>query len=238
MKSFPFPDKIESREELTRDILFRKIQPEQKERISNEAWDIGVKAMQKLISEYPGKGIVEICQAKGLKIVHESKDSVAGNIRFFSEYYSGKKQIVLNDKSVKLWAQANKLKVRDAEELILSHEMFHHLECTELGLTSNIYKVPWIKIGNLEIGTCGIRALSEIGAHGFSRTYYDMTGRFPKEPFIASNDQDRDDDEPAVPKTNGKLRNYALNEADLRASQGFKAFTDNAFFRMLSGKKK
>jgi hypothetical protein len=63
---------------------------------------------------------------------------------------------------------------KTAANLILSHEFFHFLECTGLGLTSRMYQVPMIVIGPLKIGRTGIRALSEIGAHGFARTYYDL----------------------------------------------------------------
>lgn len=237
MRTFPFPDKMESQEELSRDILFYKIDPALKERITSRAWDIGVAAMEGLVREYPGKSIWDIIDAKGLKIVHEPKDNVAGNVRFFSEYYSGKKIIILYDKSVRLWARANRLRVRDAEELILSHEMFHHLECTELGPTSDIYQVPWIEIGVLSIGKCGIRALSEIGAHGFSRTYYDVTGRFPREPYDDP-EEIFDAAEQNMPAGNGRLKNHALNEHELLSSRGLRGLSDNVLFRMISGKKR
>ena len=36
------------------------------------------------------------------------------------------------------------------------------------------YQVPMLTIGRWKIGATGIRALSEIGAHAFARTYYEF----------------------------------------------------------------
>ena len=44
----------------------------------------------------------------------------------------------------------------------------------KLGLTSRDYQVPMISIGPLRLGKTGIRALSEIGAHGFAHTYHQL----------------------------------------------------------------
>ena len=73
-----------------------------------------------------------------------------------------------------LWAQQNKMTRMEAENLILSHEYYHFLEWNKLGLTSRDYQVPMISIGPLRLGKTGIRALSEIGAHGFAHTYHQL----------------------------------------------------------------
>jgi len=72
-----------------------------------------------------------------------------------------------------LLAVASGLPVAQAEELILAHEYFHCLECPKIGLTSKQYVVPTLKIGRLVLMTSGIRALSEIAAHGFARTFHE-----------------------------------------------------------------
>ncbi len=77
-------------------------------------------------------------------------------------------------KSIELWAKENSLDLRSAENLILSHEFYHFLEWTKLGLTSRLYQVPMIQLGKLKFGHTGIRALSEIGAHAFAGTYRDL----------------------------------------------------------------
>jgi hypothetical protein len=97
-----------------------------------------------------------------------------GNMRYFSDYLSGRRQIRLYSRSIALWAEQNQLDEPSARNLILSHEYYHFLECTSLGLTSRLYQVPMFVIGPLKIGRTGIRALSEIGAHAFARTYHTL----------------------------------------------------------------
>ena len=46
-----------------------------------------------------------------------------------------------------------------AQNVILSHEYFHFLEWTKLGLTSREYQVPMLKLGPLKLGKTGVRAL-------------------------------------------------------------------------------
>lgn len=177
MRTFPFPDKIMSREELPRDLLYEKIPQSELVRISDKAWETGVEAAQNVVEEYgTSKSIKEIAKISGLTIEWNSVDNVVGNVRYFSEYYSGRNRIILYAESISKWAKVNNMTVQEAEELILSHEYFHFLECTKLGLTSKQFMVPKIKIGTVTLGKSGIRALSEIGAHGFSRTFYELRG--------------------------------------------------------------
>ena len=107
-------------------------------------------------------------------MVERDIDFVSGNQRYFSDYVAGKNCITLYLRSVDLWAQQNKMTRMEAENLILSHEYYHFLEWNKLGLTSRDYQVPMISIGPLRLGKTGIRALSEIGAHGFAHTYHQL----------------------------------------------------------------
>lgn len=173
-KIFPFPDREQSKDELTRDLLYQKIPEEKINPIFEHAWNTGETAAKNLVSEYPGKSVYEIAKLLNLKIQKVDVDQVAGNIRYFSEYFSGRKTIYLYMKSIKKWAEANEMSLAKATELVLSHEIFHHLECTTLGLTSEQYKIPIIRIGRFAIGKSGVRALSEVGAHGFARTFYEL----------------------------------------------------------------
>lgn len=176
MRAFPFPDKLMSREELPRDLLYEKIPKWDIDRISDRAWETGAAAARELVKEYGcDKDMEDIARLAGLTVKRINKDNVAGNVRYFSEYYSGRSMIVLYQDSISKWAKMNMLSIQEAEELILSHEYYHFLECTKLGLTSKQYTVPTIRIGAITLGKSGIRALSEIGAHGFSRTFYELS---------------------------------------------------------------
>ena len=223
MRSYPFPDKESSREELKRDLLYEKIPKEDLNPISDKAWETGAAAALAILEVHPDKSIVDIAQAEGLKIKYESKDFIAGKIRYFSEYYSARKEIILYTEAIEKWAKFNKVKKEEAYELILAHEFFHHLECTKLGLTSKQYLVPRIRIGKLNIGKAGIRALSEIGAHGFAYTIY-------KERSIIKAGSGK-----SIPE----LSNHAMNDVVFAGQQkAKKIFVDNPVMRFLTGKTK
>ncbi len=181
MKAFPFPDQHESLEELKRDILYDKIPASDIQKICTKAWYTGTAAAENILKKHGTKSIKDIISLSALELEWSSKDNIAGNVRYFSEYYSGRNKIIIYEKSVRLWAKENKFTEKEAIDLILAHEYYHFLECTGLGLTSKQYLVPILKLGNLVIFKSGIRALSEIGAHGFSRRFFELTAGLPKE---------------------------------------------------------
>lgn len=181
MKAFPFPDQYESFEELKLDILYDKIPVCDIQEIHKKAWDTGSTAAEDILQKYNTKSIKDIISLSKLKLEWNPKDNVVGNVRYFSEYYSGQNKIIVYDKSVTLWAKENNFTKMEAVDLILSHEYYHFLECTKLGLTSKQYLVPTLKLGNLVILKSGIKALSEIGAHGFSRRFFELTVGLPME---------------------------------------------------------
>jgi len=171
-QKFPFPDFESAGKELSYDYCYNKIPAGDREKIVKAAWDKGSLAAAAIYERYRGeKDFFVITEKSGLVCQKADLDYIAGDRRYFSDYLSGKKLIRLFTKSIALWAKKNDLDEKTAANLILSHEYFHFLECTELGLTSRLYQVPMIILGPLKIGRTGIRALSEIGAHGFAYTY-------------------------------------------------------------------
>jgi len=226
VRAFPFPEKRASREELNRDLLYRKIPKEQCPAIADRAWETGAGAAREIHELYPGCSVEEIARLEGLRVRRVEKDNVAGQVRYFSEYYSGRKEIILYTPSIRLWARNNGLTPEEAQELILSHEVFHHLECARLGLTSEQYKVPAFRIGRWSFGKSSIRALSEIGAHAFSRTLYELRGKLPA--------QEKEKN------TAGRvLVNHAVNDMEFGArKKAERIFSDNPVMRMLGGKQR
>lgn len=175
MRTFPFPDRVESREELERDLLYERIPEEDRIRLCDLAWDRGVKAALELWKRYPEKGLLEIAAAEGVKVVRCPEERVNAAFRIFGEYSSGENEITLYLGAIEKWAGANALSMEEAEDLVLAHEFFHFLECTKLGETSKLFQVPTLRIGKWVLIKSGIRALSEIGAHGFSRACFEAT---------------------------------------------------------------
>jgi len=174
MRQFPFPDRITARSELAQDVLYKRIPEADHERICDEAWQFGVEAARSLLANYPNCNIAEIAEKDGLKIVRERIDKVSAGLRFFSEYFPKKNSIHMYLLSIRLFAKHNELTEEEAEELILAHEYFHYLEENQIGITSKRYTIPRISIGPINIGQTGIASLSEIAAHGFARTYWEM----------------------------------------------------------------
>jgi hypothetical protein len=175
--AFPFPDIGAAEKELSYDYCYEKIPPQDRGTIIRAAWERGGDAARDSFGKYRGEGdFFSIARQNGLTCQFIDQDYVIENRRYFSDYLSGKKLIRLFTRSIAYWAEKNNLDEKTAANLILSHEFFHFLECNGLGITSRIYQVPMIIIGPLKIGRTGIRALSEIGAHGFARTYYDLLG--------------------------------------------------------------
>lgn len=173
--AFPFPNMKLAEKELCYDPCYSKIPKDKCQTIAKEAWQVGEEAARNIFSEFDGLyDFFAICKRSKLIIELKGKDNVVGNQRYFSDYVSGKNTITLYEGSIKQWAKQNGMELREAENTILSHEYFHFLEWTKLGLTSRNYQVPMITIGKFNLGKTGIRALSEIGAHGFARTYFDL----------------------------------------------------------------
>lgn len=174
--TLPFPDKELAEQELAYDPCYNKIAEADKSRIVEQAWQKGVDAAHAVWKKYDGEtNFFVIAASSGLACERVAKDYVLGGQRYFSDYISGQNKINLYTGSIALWAKQNKLTQQQAENLILSHEYFHFLEWNTLGLTSKLYRVPMLQIGKIKLGKTGIRALSEIGAHAFARTYSAFT---------------------------------------------------------------
>ena len=100
MTLFPFPDRIQSREELKKDVLYNKIPEEDRVHICEMAWIRGVSTAQKILNKFPKQNIHQILTGERVKITTVSKDEVCGNIRIFGEFYSTKKEIVIYTESI------------------------------------------------------------------------------------------------------------------------------------------
>ena len=173
--AFPFPGHAAALQELCLDPVYPRIPAQDRGRVAAAAWEKGARAARQTFAREGGSYVFErICVGRGLAVVRRDIDCVHGDQRYFSDYVAGRSEITLYERSCALWAQQNGMDLARAENLILSHEFFHFLEWTELGLTSREYQVPMVAIGRLRLGKTGVRALSEIGAHGFARTYHEL----------------------------------------------------------------
>lgn len=173
--SFPFPGIELAQETLRCDPCINRIPRKKHAELVQMAWHKGNHTAMDTWHETSGQcDFVKIFQDHGISIAAIDKDQVIGGTRYFSEYLSGKNEVILYKKSISAWADHNYLDYECAKNMMLSHEYFHYLECNKIGLTSRDYLVPMLKIGPLSIGKTGIRALSEIGAYAFSIKYMEL----------------------------------------------------------------
>jgi len=173
--SLPFPDKNLAYKELTYDRCYSKIPEKDRQAVVEAAWKKGERTAQGVFESFKGSyDFLEIARKSGLVIEKKDIDYIVGNQRYFSDYISGRNLLILYLGSIGLWAEKNSLDLNTAVNVIVSHEFFHFLEWTSLGLTSRIYTVPLFCIGRIKLGKTGIRALSEIGAHAFAHTYFNL----------------------------------------------------------------
>ena len=184
--AFPFPGRELADAELSYDLCYHRIPVDDRSKIVEMAWQKGILAAEETFAECGGEqDFFKIAEQSQLKCNRIDRDYVTGGQRYFSDYISGQGIINLYTKSIAIWAEQNELSQQTAENLILSHEFFHFLEWTKLGLTSRQYQVPMLQLAGLKIGRTGIRALSEIGAHAFARTYYDLGKELSNEQVLS-----------------------------------------------------
>ncbi len=106
-----------------------------------------------------------------------------GARQIFSEFYKNRNEIILNKNCIiENFIRPNSEVLNTKEfdkikQLFLAHEMFHYLECfdKEVGVTFKQRKLLLKKIWKINYYV-GIRMLSEIGAHSFSRHLVNFQG--------------------------------------------------------------
>ena len=175
INKFPLPIKENALFDLKQDPCIAKIKESDYERIIDTAWTKGTEValeMKEVLGD--DRNFSKILHERGLKVMEQDKDYIIGKTRYFSEYISGKNEIYLYSKSILIWAMENNLTYEEAKNYILAHEFYHFLEWTKIGMTSKLYTVPLITIGECRIGRTGIRAKSEIAANAFVHTIFEM----------------------------------------------------------------
>lgn len=175
MKHYPFPNKENSMQELREDYVFSKIEPNEVERIFEEAWAVGEEQARRFLAGHRQETRLvmrEILEDKGVTVLVQDVDYVLGKRRYFCEFLSGRNQLKIYKKSVELWCEENGFGYEEGLNVILCHEYFHYLEWNEIGMASRIYQVPILKLGPLKIGKTGVPSLSEIGANAFASVCY------------------------------------------------------------------
>lgn len=172
--------------ELKRDAIFSRIPPERYEELISFGWHTGEAAAQEFIKKTGTSIPSEMASRLNLQVKSENWDSGQSNVRVYSEYEDKIGRITLHPNVISAGMKAAESHGFDqvktyaaARELFLAHEIFHYLECRELGLTFQKKKIVTFRLGPVKI-TSGMRALSEIAAHAFTKTLYELNHGYPE----------------------------------------------------------
>ncbi len=176
----PFDSESLARRELRRDRLFAHLTQEQQEFFIASALAIGREQAARFAGEEPDA----LAAALGVRVVELAGENVVAGASVFAEYDGGTRCITLYRAGIASLAaqftpslptaEASRL----ARNLLLAHELFHHLEAT--CLPPGLLSVPLVEIpvcGGLwrvkrRVGRC-----REIAAHGFAGALCDNRRR-------------------------------------------------------------
>lgn len=167
--------------ELKYDIEYRYIPDDEKDELIDFAWEKGEKIAISYKKKFPDVSAEALAEKLDIKIVIKEN----GPELIFSEYYSNRKVIILYKNSIiKNFISQNKESLSSLEffhvkNIFIMHEIFHHLEChePEIGLTYLQRKVMIFSLGPFK-RKVGLKSLSEIAAHSFTRRFLDIKERY------------------------------------------------------------
>lgn len=168
------PDDIRNIKLLKADPLYKKLARDQQESAIKKAKQLGEKASQWLKDNYNGYSISEIIDLFNIQVIYDNTS--CSEIVPYSIYRIKNQTIILYVNSIEeavdeLAKQSNFKTYKDLYtnviNIILYHELFHHLEHVKYGSASRLIKATTFNLGIFKFKS-GIRALSEIGAHTFT----------------------------------------------------------------------
>lgn len=161
--------------ELKRDVVFGRIPSERYQELIDFGWETGESAARSLAARLKTTLPSEMAQKLNLSILSEDWEEGRSSVKVYSEYEDRFGRITLHPNIIREGLERLNKKgfcfvenYEAARELFLAHEIFHFMECRELGLTSRKKEIVTLKIGRLKICS-GVRALGEIAAHAFTR---------------------------------------------------------------------
>ena len=106
-------------QELTYDVCYAKILPQDRASIVERAWRKGEQAARDIFVKYGGEtDFFKIAADSGIVCECVDKDYISGNQRYFSDYISGQSRIHLYLGAIRLWAQENGMTLETAQNVI------------------------------------------------------------------------------------------------------------------------
>lgn len=162
------PDYVWGEVAFSKDLVKNKISQTLKVEMIEKASAAGIIMAERCQAKYPNLTIEEIVAKEGVELTYHAEEKIGERILF--AMYTPPKQIVVMKnpimeivKAMPKWQTEESLK-----SIILGHELYHHLECSEPNTYTQseivvLWKIPFYE------SKSQIRALSEIAAMTFSK---------------------------------------------------------------------
>ncbi|WP_172207689.1 hypothetical protein [Pseudolactococcus hodotermopsidis] len=164
----PISDNVWGEVAFTKELLKKKISPDLKAEMIVKATAAGEFMAEKCQAKYPNLSIEEIVKAEGLVLTYHAEEKIGERI-LFAMYTPPDKIVVMKNpimeivKAMPHWKSENEIKA-----IVLAHELYHHLECSEPSTYTQSEQIVLWKLPFYE-SKSQVRALSEIAAMAFSK---------------------------------------------------------------------
>ena len=163
-------------EQLREDRPFSKIPLEEHKEIIKYALDTGRQTADKLVERFSSREPFMLAQKLKIKIVIDSsKKYQRGGLSLRSTYQDSPPTIIIYERALQqlenLLDKENFPSLASLPDLLslhIAHEVFHHLEKTEIGIVARRLEVNTFSLGPIKFSS-PVSSLSEIAAHTFTQ---------------------------------------------------------------------
>ena len=167
----PINDQVWGQYAFSRELLNRKLTAEQRQELITASIEEGERTAEKIQIKYPNFSIAEVIAAQGVKVeMMKNDDEVIGS-RILFALYTPPKLIQISKAPIQKIGAFNLpgLAEQDVENMMLAHELFHHIESHDKEMYTQKTKIVLWKFLFYSYKST-VRATSEIAAMAFSRT--------------------------------------------------------------------
>lgn len=172
-------DRLMSMAELMEDSSFKKIPKYKIDYFIDESIKIGIETGINSMKRY--NSLEEICMDNKIQVELDTTEYDFEMIKLRGKYQEDKKKIIIYDRSIKRMEIAYRelgirfLNYDSIYQILLAHELFHHIESKEIGWTyEKLDKVNVFSLGPIKKSYFVIKT-SDIGANIFTKKFLDLS---------------------------------------------------------------
>jgi len=156
--------------ELARDKYFESLSEDHKLKLIKEVISIGDEVAGWVVIEYGSNDPRKIAAKLGVKVFGEDRGRSKG-----SEYRKERKEIIIyRDFHEKLLREVKSPELSEhLLKVMVAHELFHHLEMSQVGEVYKRYKFEGWRLGPY-VKDVYIKGLSEVAARAFTHSLLDL----------------------------------------------------------------